>query len=290
MRVIMVPVSDRPESGTALASSFDLAQRLDANIRAFHIRPHRYSQIALPPEAGFLISSDSLEREARQQDKKAESDSLAAHALVERLAEQHNFSLVKRLSGSSRQAIQWSQQVGDVRSLLPLYGPFADLLVLSRPKTRNSRTARTFLVNGLIRTSSPVLVLPPQGRTGLGKRVVVAWDRSHEAASALRAALPILRSADSVSLIVSGEAKPDGPKVSLAREYLAAWGVNCKVHQVRGAKADPVTDITNRMRDDRADLLVMGCYSRHRMRERVFGGVSEHMLYKAKFPILTIHR
>ena len=39
----------------------------------------------------------------------------------------------------------------------------------------------------------------------------------------------------------------------------------------------------------KADLLVMGSYSRSRMRERIFGGVTEHMLTHTKRPILTVH-
>jgi nucleotide-binding universal stress UspA family protein len=39
-----------------------------------------------------------------------------------------------------------------------------------------------------------------------------------------------------------------------------------------------------------ADLVVMGAYSRHRLREILFGGVTEHMLFAADVPVFMLHR
>ena len=36
-------------------------------------------------------------------------------------------------------------------------------------------------------------------------------------------------------------------------------------------------------------LLVMGAYSHWRWQERVFGGVTEHVLRKARMPVLMSH-
>jgi nucleotide-binding universal stress UspA family protein len=38
-----------------------------------------------------------------------------------------------------------------------------------------------------------------------------------------------------------------------------------------------------------ADLLVIGAYSHSRMRQVVFGGVTEHMLDHAELPVLMAH-
>ncbi|WP_409527122.1 universal stress protein [Rhizobium sp. P32RR-XVIII] len=39
----------------------------------------------------------------------------------------------------------------------------------------------------------------------------------------------------------------------------------------------------------RADLVVMGAYSHSRLRERIFGGVTQSMLEKTEFPIFWGH-
>jgi nucleotide-binding universal stress UspA family protein len=33
----------------------------------------------------------------------------------------------------------------------------------------------------------------------------------------------------------------------------------------------------------------MGAYSRNRLRERIFGGVTDHMLHKANIPVFMLH-
>ena len=38
-----------------------------------------------------------------------------------------------------------------------------------------------------------------------------------------------------------------------------------------------------------ADLLLMGAYSRPRLRERIFGGVTEYMLHKTSLTVLLYH-
>ncbi|RLA26972.1 MAG: universal stress protein, partial [Gammaproteobacteria bacterium] len=38
-----------------------------------------------------------------------------------------------------------------------------------------------------------------------------------------------------------------------------------------------------------SDLLLMGAYSRNRMSQLVFGGVTEYMLKRASIPVLMLH-
>src|SRR5690606_13033696 len=48
MRVIFVPVADRPECAVALTKTFELAGDLGATVVGCHIRPHSYSEVSLP--------------------------------------------------------------------------------------------------------------------------------------------------------------------------------------------------------------------------------------------------
>jgi hypothetical protein len=46
MKVIMVPVADRPECRIALKEAFRLAGVVSANILGYHFRPHREEQVS----------------------------------------------------------------------------------------------------------------------------------------------------------------------------------------------------------------------------------------------------
>ena len=289
MRIIMVPVADRPECAIALGSAFELADRLQANIDACHIRPHRYSRVMLPAEAGYLLSDDEQPELSAADRKSAVAASKAARALVEKLANSRGFELKKSLKGDSVRELLWHEDVGHVENLMPIIGPFADLIVVSRPRRASSHVARLFLQQALMNSSRPVLIVPPQRRVKVGQRVVIGWDRTQNAMRSVIAALPILKSAEDVSIITSGNGKPHGAKVGHLVKYLKAWGIQADKTRTPLQSSDEIADIDNHMRERGADLLVMGSYSRSRFRERVFGGVTRHYLFKSKFSVLTTH-
>ncbi|MEO1037619.1 MAG: universal stress protein [Pseudomonadota bacterium] len=289
MRILMVPVANRPECVAAMRTTFNLARRLGACIQACHVRPHRYSAVVLPPEAAFALSDQAVQEAADRAEESAKQAANEARQMVDDMANDAGFSVVRRIRGGTDDGVVWSEQVGDPQHLMRVIGPFSDLLVVSRPSNKRSYKARQFLEAALLDSSRPVLVLPPRGARSVGERVVIAWDRTHNAMLAVIAAMPILQKAESVTVLTSGHGKEDGPKASRLVAYLSAWGIDAEHVQTRGARANPVKDIDATCEKAKADLLVMGSYSRSRLRERIFGGVTEHMLNNTKRPILTIH-
>src|SRR5690554_1750322 len=109
MRVLLVPVADRPESGIALETAFALAESLGANVVGCHVRPHREEHagrdVRLMPERARLLP-------ARRRRRTPELDSRAAAALFERIGTRHDFALVRR-PGRGRSGIAlWKEMVG----------------------------------------------------------------------------------------------------------------------------------------------------------------------------------
>jgi nucleotide-binding universal stress UspA family protein len=111
----------------------------------------------------------------------------------------------------------------------------------------------------------PVLVVPSIGSyADLGRRVLVAWTGSREAARALHDALPLLERAERVTILSlqrpSESAAPGGlPPLDLT-DHLAAHGVRAAYdHWVVGELA-AVDAVLNRASDEGADLAVLGAY------------------------------
>jgi nucleotide-binding universal stress UspA family protein len=289
MRIIMVPVADRPESIAALDSAMSLAAHLSANVHACHIRPHRYSTVRLPAEASYLLPADELPEFSAADRKSAETASKAAKELVEKIAASRNFTVRKQLNGTSERNLTWKEEVGHVEQLMPIIGPFADLIVVSRPKRANSRIARLFMEQALLYSSRPVLILPHGRRLKVGRRVVIGWDQTQNAMRSVVAAIPILQRADEVSILTSGTGKAHGAKAGQLLKYLRAWGIDANATRTRGSDDNEAGDLEAHLQDVNADLLVMGSYSRHRLRQRLFGGVTDHFLAKSKTPVLMTH-
>ncbi|WP_161630570.1 universal stress protein [Pseudoduganella violaceinigra] len=112
---------------------------------------------------------------------------------------------------------------------------YADLLVLGQ--TNRAGAGEDSLLPDLpdyvlLNCGRPVLVVPRSGRfPTIGKRVLVAWNGSPEAAKAVTAALPMLRGAEQVTLAVLGDSKDalgESPGADIAL-YLARHGVKVEV-------------------------------------------------------------
>lgn len=286
MRVIFVPVADRPECGLALQAAFGLGHTLRANIFGCHIRPHSYSDVSLPSEiAPAGIANSEAEWAAALKPRNAQKTSAAAKALFKQIAERHDYALIR--GPRSAPGAVWIEKTGSPNKVLGIMGPVADLLVVSRPATKSSQLARMFLLAALLKSARPVLVLPHTQKTDVGKRVCIAWNQSAETARVVAAALPLLQTADNVTIVTCGKESRPGPKSSQLATYLRYWGIKSTRVSRRGHhESKEILDVVSKTR---SDLLVMGAYSRNRMAERVFGGVTEYMLRRASVPVLLLH-
>jgi len=261
MRVILVPVADRPECVFALEAAFRLATEHQANVVGCHVRPHRADN--------------------------ARFNSVAARALFGGSAREAGFRISKYPRAGGSTLALWHEMVGTPDRILAICGPMVDLAVLSRPKPKGAGPAREFLLATLFNSARPVLVLPQRRIARLGKRILIAWNQRPEAALAVAAALPLLQNAEMVTIVTCGPEDRPGPKATHLRDYLTHWGIRAEHVRTRGRNVDD--EIAHSYQEMNADLLVMGAYSRHRMRERIFGGVTETMLFRSNLPVLMYH-
>lgn len=171
---------------------------------------------------------------------------------------------------------------------------YADLLVLGQAADAGSNEGSLLpdLPDYVIlNCGRPVLLVPRAGRfPAIGKRVMVAWNGSIEAAKAVTAALPLLRNARQVTLAVLGDSADtlgEAPGSDIAL-YLARHGVTVEVLR-RPEPADPGKAILSLAADFNADLLVMGAYGHSRFREMMLGGATRTILATATLPVFMVH-
>lgn len=139
-------------------------------------------------------------------------------------------------------------------------------------------------------SGAPVLVLPERGfQIPFGKRVLVAWKETREAARAVRDAWPFLMAAEEVHFLTVSRNAPDGFD-DMMRQNLAAHGcANVHMHVDRNDDIDVANAIQRHSGKVGADLIVLGLYGHSRMREMLLGGVSRHMLDELYLPLLVSH-
>lgn len=185
-------------------------------------------------------------------------------------------------------------QFGAMTDLVAQRARFADLVVLGRPYGKDQGAeAEAVIESAMFEGRAPVLVLPETGlASATPKRIVVAWNQSREAMAAVRAALPLLKQADQVTITVI-DPPVHGPERSdpggMLCQMLVRHGVRAEV-TVLARTLPRVSDVLQRhLRDMSADMLVMGAYGHSRFREAILGGATRNMLEQATVPVLMAH-
>ena len=171
---------------------------------------------------------------------------------------------------------------------------YADLLMLGQhdPSTGAAGGELAgFLESVLVATDKPALILPCAGKFETHSRnVVIGWNATPEAARAISAALPWLRSADRVHVLEA----VDEPQQRHAGEldiahYLRLHAIVPELHRHRVPLSDVGAALLSLSREVGADLLVMACYRHNRLRELMLGGASRSLLRTMTLPVLIAH-
>lgn len=174
---------------------------------------------------------------------------------------------------------------------LALQARYADLVVLSQadPNAPTARIAPDLASYVMLHSACPVLVVPFAGPPAtLATHPLVAWDESVQASRAVADAVPLLRRARKVSLVLfNPDSEPllAGADIAL---YLARHGVNVEVmrEETEFEVGFALLELAAQLG---SDLVVMGGYGHTRFREVLLGGVTQTMLANMTIPVLMSH-
>ena len=178
---------------------------------------------------------------------------------------------------------------------IALHARYADLVVVGQ-SDRNDPAVSTsmgFPEHVLLNCGRPTLMVPYAGKfDAVGSNVLVAWNASREVARAVTDALPFLKRARIVRVVVvNGTGTLDGhgaePGADIAL-FLARHGVTVEVDQLKSS-GDVANTLLSGAADYGSDLIVMGGYGHSKFREMLLGGATRSMLEQMTVPVLMSH-
>lgn len=125
------------------------------------------------------------------------------------------------------------------------------------------------------------------------KRVLIGWNSGLPASRAIRAAMPMLRDADDVTVamfdpVMTALRDGENPGSDVAY-WLSHQGCNVAVQQYPSGGLEIADSLLQRAREVEADLVVMGAYDHSRMRQILFGGTTRSMIAQTDMPVLFAH-
>ncbi|MFK8250801.1 universal stress protein [Ancylobacter terrae] len=185
----------------------------------------------------------------------------------------------------------WEVIDGEVASVLRDAAFAADLVVVSETEdgSQDDYLAVELPQHLALGSDGPVIIVPT-GKPVPAKigRVLIAWKPSREAGHAVRLALPLLALAEAVEVLTIGDAAGARSGAALT-SHLAAHGVKVEHLHREAADAEAADLIRAEFDRFRADLLVLGAYSRSRFAELVLGGVTRSFTEHPPGVVLLAH-
>lgn len=263
------------------AVRLELAAEMAAQWSAHLVGLHARQPVRLPGYVLAELGEDLIAQHRRASERQAESVRQAFDQVVRRAG----------LTGS-----EWRSYEGDLLDVLTLSARYADLAILGQhdPDDDGSTIPSYFAELAAVQAGRPVMVVPYAGRFDKRiRRVVIAWNASRESTRAVTDAMPFLRNAEKVTVLVINPKQGAGGHGEVPGADLALWlarhGVKAEATVDPGVTIDIGSYLLSRSADLQADLIVMGAYGHARMREIVFGGVTRTIMTEMTVPVLLSH-
>jgi nucleotide-binding universal stress UspA family protein len=275
-KTILVHSDAGPKVAPRLSLAVELAQRFNARLVGVHVRP----PFNAPVFADGTLPMDSL---FTAYETAANADQAAAEAAFN-----------KAIKGTQL-STEWRVVEGYADEELVIQARYADLLVLGQADPEAETPAPPALAESIVlATGRPAIVVPHIGVTARpGGTVMLCWNASRESARAASDALPFLKAAKKVIVLLvdpktsaAGHGAEPGADVAT---WLARHGVDVTVQRDVAADSDVGGVILSRAADHDVDLIVMGLYGHSRLREMVLGGASRTLLSTMTVPVLMAH-
>lgn len=273
---IVVHVDDSRNHEERIKVATELAGRFDAHLTGVYVKTPAY----LPAYVAAQVGPDIIEMQAKAS---AEAASMAAGRFED---------ATKRAGLSAEMRIG----EGPIDEVLSLHARYGDLCVVGQSDPDGDSPADEVDLPGhvVLYSGRPVLIVPYAGKfSDVGKRVLVAWNGSREAARAVNDALPLLQSASQVTVLAvnpreSRDPLGDLPGADISLHF-ARHGVKVEAAQIVADDIQVGDMLLSRVSDGGYDLVVMGAYGRSRLRELVMGGASRHILHHMTVPVFMAH-
>jgi len=284
IRKIVVPVRGDGMGDNVLRHASVLAHRFGAHIEVTHVRPEASDMIPFGVAVPDYLKRQILESASAQAD--AAEDKLKAdlHALAMSL----NLLESEENDGSAA-TVSFKEERGRQVDMISHLGRLGDLICVPQPD-RERNLGENTLKAAIFASGRPVMICPDTGTApaSIGARITLGWNGSIEASRALRMSMPLLRAADSVHLLSTGDESHRAATAPEAQRLLTMHGVASEIVTIpkRGVIGERLLEAAEQLN---SDLLVMGAYHNSYERQEIFGGNAQSVVDGATLPVVMAH-
>jgi nucleotide-binding universal stress UspA family protein len=284
MRCILIPVSVGVDAKPRFDVAAKLSERLNSLINMMFISPVPESYLSMLPDVAIAagVTFDSIKIEIR-------GATAAGKAALASWCSANGMGFGPAAENLGTRFAIWTEEAGDLESVVALAGRVSDLIIVDRPKIADLFSQRVFEA-AVFSAGRPALMVPEIVEGDPLRHVAVAWNGSLESARVVGQSIALLHKADRVSIIQAPGPDEGNTELADLSAYLRWHGIAAESHDLRPATdksaGELILDEVDRLD---ASMLVMGAYTHSRLRQFLLGGVTQHVVTHARVPILMTH-
>ncbi len=165
-----------------------------------------------------------------------------------------------------------------------------DMTIMSRLDANSTSLHRRAIKSALFESGRPILLAPPVAPKQIATNIMIHWNGSTEQSRANAFAMPLLRLAERVTVltVVGGQEVP-GPSAANIIRQLQHNGIAARPINVELGDRETGEAVLDAAAAEGCDLLIKGAFTRHRLRQMIFGGATSHIMEHADMPVLMAH-
>lgn len=279
MRAVLVPFSGKVNATMMLEASFRFARENGSHLTCLHL-------LNDPDKLGGMFDEMALYTPGSAQD---ESTRLSQKMLQQAKRSFAAVAEYMEMETGEGKKCSFLHEHGNFEEAIIRRGRLSDVIFMRQTGEDQTPEQDVALHAALFGTSKPVIIVPERKIHSIGHNIAIAWSESRESALALHHAMPLLKNAKRVTLLVGQKSSKDAAASSKpVLSYLARHGIKAKYEPVI-TENHMEEAILTKCGEIGADLLVMGAFSHHRIRQLILGGMTKYMLKHADIPLFMAH-
>jgi nucleotide-binding universal stress UspA family protein len=289
MKSFLVAVSGTSSDKSVLDAAYAVATPLKAHLDFVHI-PLASIEVADFNRHIEFARGSALEVALKNTLSKGKDAETKARAHVMEFCTSRNILQISQPTAMERVTASWMVcPIGSAGNAFMRMARAHDLSVIGRSAGKRS-WSQNLLESLVMDCGRPVLILPPgSGKLALNK--IAIWWKDHSAsARAVSAALPLLAAAGKVSVISVLEKDDHVAEGAVDMAKQLGWhGIEAAIEPLRRGNRTTINMLWSASLAAKTDLVVMGGFSRSRMRELIFGGCTQAVLESGVRPVFLLH-
>lgn len=285
LKTILLPIRESSTAASLIETAISMAIRNEGHLDLLYVQndPEHmipFSTLGLSTSMRQAIIESSITTAAKQGEELKQ--------IFLKLCQRYDMPVQPRGTDPGKPGADFLTLTGRRDELIGKYGRLADLIILPQP-TRTTPPPSSFEA-ALRESGRPVLMVQRDKVLDRpGKRLAIGWNSSKEAAQAISAMLNNLKRADKVYVLSSEQRMKQPINGDDTCVYLRCQGVTAETAVFDTKRQLPGEALLAKTRELNCDRLIVGGYSRSRIRDIIMGGVTGYLLKHADLPVVFVH-